>query len=438
MVLPFLVVAAAVVLLLLLIVVLKFNAFLALLLVAIGTGLAIGMEPAAVLASVQDGVGSTLAGLALILGLGAMLGGLVADSGAATTITRRMRALFGDRYLSWGMMVTGLLIGIPLFYTVGFVMVVPLIFTVARQTGLSYLHVGLPMVAALSVTHGFLPPHPAPVTVAGIYGADLQLVLLYGLLLAVPTIVLAGPVLARFFRRPLGHPPPELVAADPVPDEALPPLGTSIAVALSPVLLMALAGLTTWLPAHPLSAVLAFAGQPVMALLLAVMLGVFTLGRRRYPTLRETMESLLPPVRGVAMIMLIIAGGGAFKQVLIDSRISEQVITVLSGTAWSPLLLAWTIAAVLRIVLGSATVAGMTAAGIALPLIGQTGASPELLVLATGAGSLTCSHVNDTGFWLFKEYFGLTVGQTLRSWTLMETIVSVVGLAGCLLLEQVL
>jgi len=436
---PLLIVALGIALLLVLIMVFRFNAFLALLLVALGVGWAIGMPLLEVVESIQRGVGSTLGYLALILGLGAMLGELIADSGAALVITTRLRHLFGEKNIQWAMLLTGFLVGIPLFYTVGFLMLIPIIFAVARSTGFPLLYVGIPMISALSVTHGFLPPHPAPTAIVEFYGADINRTLLYGLLLAVPTVIVAGPFFARTLKHIRVEVPAHLYRME---EQAPHPPGfwTCVLTGLIPVFLMAGAALADLLleEGHWVRGVMGFLGHPVIALLAAVLVGTYTLGVRRGRSFRQVMENLTGAVKAIAMIMLIIAGGGAFKQVLVDSGISDYVVGLFRERAVSPLVMAWTIAAALRISLGSATVAALTAAGIAAPLVSQTAVSPELLVLATGAGSLTCSQVNDTGFWLFKEYFNLSIGQTFRSWTLMETIISVVGLAGCLLLDSIL
>ncbi len=434
---PLLIVAIGIALLLFLIMYLRVNTFLALILVALGVGIAIGMTPTAVVQSIQSGVGGTLGSLALILGLGAMLGALIAESGAAQTITQRLIDLFGLKNIQWAMMLTGFIVGIPLFYTVGFLMVIPIIFAIAKTTKLPLLYVGVPMIASLSVTHGFLPPHPAPTAIVEFYGADINLTLIYGLILAVPTVIIAGPLFAKTLKNITTRPPEELYKTKEIPPEQVPSFGVSVLTGLVPVLLMAASAIAKLtLPKESLALkILEFIGDPVMALFIAVWIAIYTLGIRAGRKLPEIMDSLVDSVKAIAMIMLIIAGGGALKQVLIDSGISNYIVDMMTGVNISPLILAWTIAAALRIALGSATVAALTAAGIAVPLVSQMNVNPELLVLATGAGSLTFSQVNDTGFWLFKEYFNLSIGETFRSWTAMETIVSIIGLAGCLIMD---
>lgn len=434
---PLVIILLGIAVLLLLIMYGKVNTFLALVVVALGVGIAIGMEPKAVVKSIQSGVGSTLSDLALILGFGAMLGAIIAESGAAQVITNRLIRIFGIRYIQWAMVITGFIVGIPMFYSVGFLIVIPIIFAVTRATGLPILYVGIPMIASLSVTHGFLPPHPSPVAIVQFYKADINLTLLYGLPLAIVTVVIAGPIFGSTLKRIVTTPNYDLFKMPDIPAEQLPSFWVSVLTGLMPVLLMAFAAIVNLtLPVENAAyKFFAFLGDPVIALFVSLWIAIYTLGIRLGKPTTAIMNSLTDAVKASAMILLIIAAGGAFKQVLIDSGISKYIVGLMEGAHVSPIVLAWSIAAALRVALGSATVAGLTAAGIAAPLVTQTGANAELLVLATGAGSLMFSHVNDTGFWLFKEYFNLSIGQTLRSWTVMETIVSVVGLLGCLLLD---
>lgn len=434
---PLVIVIISIVVLLLLIIYGRINTFLALILVALGVGIAIGMPPKEVVKSIQSGVGSTLSDLALILGFGAMLGAMIAESGAAQVITNRLIKIFGIKHIQWAMLLTGFIVGIPLFYSVGFLIVIPIIFAVVNVTRLPLLYIGIPMIASLSVTHGFLPPHPAPTAIVQFYNADINMTLLYGLILAIPTVIIAGPIFGKTLKNINAVPNFNLYKMRDIPAEQLPPFWISVLVGLMPVLLMALSAIVNLsLPPDNLGfKILSFLGDPVIALFLSVWIAIFALGTQLGRRIPEIMDSLTDSVKASAMILLIIAGGGAFKQVLVDSGISDYIVSMMENVNVSPLFLAWSIAAALRITLGSATVAALTAAGIAAPLVSQTGANPELLVLVTGAGSLTCSQVNDTGFWLFKEYFNLSIGQTLRSWTLMETIVSVIGLIGCLILD---
>jgi gluconate transporter len=443
---PIIIVIAGIAALLFLIIGLRFNAFIALILVAIGVGLAQGMplicsETAniCVLKSIEEGVGGTLGQLALILGLGAMLGSLIADSGAAQNIANKLIDKFGLRYIQWSVIATGFIVGVPMFYNVGFIILIPIIFVIARSTGLPTLYIGIPMAASLSVTHGFLPPHPGPTAIAVMYNANIGLTLLYGLILAVPAIIIAGPLFGRLFRHSKTTVPDKLFPSVQIPPERIPSVGSSILVALSPVLLMTVATVAklTMSTDTTLYRLLSFIGEPISALLISLLVAIYALALRQGQSLKTTMDGMAESVKAIAMILLIIGGGGAFKEVLIDSGISSYIVDSFGDTDVSPLLLAWCIAAALRVFLGSATVAALTAGGIVAPMLG-TGVSPELLVLAIGAGSLTFSTVNDTGFWMFKEFFNLSILDTFKSSTLMETIISLVGLVGCLMLEAVI
>lgn len=411
---------------------------LAFLLVSITAGLLLGIPFDKIVGSVQKGIGDTLGSLVIIIAIGAMLGKLVAESGAAQKIAAVMMNAFGRRYVQWALVVTGFIIGIPLFYGVGFVLMVPLIFSVVYQYKLPAVYIGLPMLAALSVTFGFLPPHPSPSALVVQFHADMGLTLIYGLILAVPAIIIAGPVYSNFLKNIKSVPlqtfqPPSLSA------EELPGAFTSFLSALLPVILLMLTTLLTY--AFSLGAfqqVISFFAEPAIVMLISLAAATYTLGIQRGKSMKEVMHIYTEAVKDIAMILLIIGGAGALKQVLTDSGISGQIASQLNDVSVQPLVLAWLIAAVIRICVGSATVAGLTTAGIVAPLIVQTHSDPNLMVLAIGAGSLAFSHVNDSGFWLFKEYFNLSIKDTVRSWTAMETIVAVVGLAGVLLLDIIL
>lgn len=434
---PLLIVIGGILLLFLLIARFKLNAFISFIIVSLLVGLAEGMPLNTVVGSVQRGIGNILGDLLLILGFGAMLGKLVADSGAAQRITSQLIAKFGRKYIQWAVVLTGFIVGIPMFYSVGFVILVPLVFTVAAATGLPLLYVGVPMLASLSVTHGYLPPHPAPTAIVGMFQADFGKTLIYGIIVAIPAIVVAGPLLSRTFRNIQASPLKELVNPVLLEESEMPGSGISIFTALLPVLLIALATLGTYvLPPEGLALkVLTFLGNPVIAMLVAVLVAIYTLGLARGRSMQEVMQTVADGVQGIMMVTLVIAGAGALKEVLVDSGVSDYIAGLLKGSSVSPLILAWGIATVIRVCVGSATVAGLTAAGIVLPLVTEPGTSPELMVLAIGSGSLMLSHVNDSGFWLFKEYFNLSVSDTLRTWTLMETTVGLMGLLGVLVLN---
>ena len=422
---PLFIVLSGIVLLLILIAVVKLNSFISFIIVCLFVGVLRGMELQSIIDSIQTGIGKTLGYLVMILGLGAMLGKLVADSGAAQRITSKLIDKFGNKNIQWALVLTGFIVGIPMFYTVGFVILVPLVFTVAASTGLPLVYVGLPMLASLSVTHGFLPPHPAPTAIALMFKADIGKTLIYGIIIAIPTIILAGPLLTRKLKNVNATPLKEFYNPIILKDEEMPSMVISVLSALLPVLLIAFS--TILLNVLPedfmLNNIIAFIGDPIMAMLISVLVAIYTLGINRGRKMTEVMNSVASAISSITMVLLIIAGAGALNQILTDSGVSEYIGTLLSGSSISPLILAWLIATIIRICVGSATVAGLTAAGIILPLVSTTGVSPELMVIAIGAGSLMCSHVNDGGFWMFKEYFNLTVKETLSTWTVMETTV---------------
>jgi Gnt-I system high-affinity gluconate transporter len=433
---PVLLALGGIVALILLITYFKLDTFISFILVALGLGLAAGMSVPAIGKSIQAGIGSTLGDLVLIIGFGAMLGKLVADSGAAQRITQAIIAVFGVRHVQWGLALAGFIIGLPLFYNAGFIIVVPLIFAVANSTRLPILYVAIPMCSALSVAHGYLPPHPSPVAIAAQVKADLGLTLLYGILIAIPAIVVAGPLFGRTLRRYAYRPGDSPFQAPPEADPAqLPSLGVSLLTTLLPLLLFgATVAIKPLAGTNPLLQLLA---EPYIGMLLSVLLAVYLLGLRQGQTMKATMKRLEEAFKATSTILLIVAGAGALKQVLNDSQISRYIGEQLQYIPLSPLVLSWGIAGAIRVAVGSATVAGLTTVGVLAPLIAQGGAKPELMVLAVGAGSLMLSHLNDAGFWLFKEYFNLTIRETLQTWTVMETLVSVIGLIGVLLLDLV-
>ncbi len=417
----------------------KLNAFLSLLVVSVLAGLLLGMPAGSLSRSLQKGIGDTLGSLVIIITLGAMLGKLVAESGAAQRIASVMMGVFGPRYIQWALMVTGFVIGIPLFYNVGFVLMVPLIFTVVYQYKLPAVYIGLPMLASLSVTHGFLPPHPSPVALITQLHADMGITLLYGLLLAIPSVILAGPVYSLTLKN-INAVPLQAFQSKHLPEAALPGRFNSFFSALLPVLL--LIATSVLLPllgkSSRLQPGLVFISDPSIVMLIALFSATLTLGKATGLKISRVMTIFGDAVKDIAMILLIIAGSGALKEVLIASGVSNEIAQALQGLQIHPLLLGWLIAAIIRVCLGSATVAGLTTAGIMAPMMGHIQVHPSLLVLSIGAGSLMFSHVNDGGFWLFKEYFNLSVKQTLRSWSVMESIVSTVGLAGVFLLNLII
>ncbi len=418
----------------------KVSPFLSLLLVAIIAGALLGMQPQAILKSIEAGVGSTLGGLALIICLGAILGKILEEGGAAEKISTTLIKGFGQKNIQWAVMLTGFLVGIPLYYNAGFVILVPLVFSIARKTNLPLLYIAIPMAAALSTTHCFLPPHPGPVVLVNAFKADMGLTLVYGMAIAIPVVIVAGPFLGRLLKCVNVKSNNLSAVKTNDAEKKLPAAFPSFFIALLPVLLITLAVVAgNFLTEDSeLRKLLLFVGDSTIALLIAVLLASWQFGIRAGRSIDTTMKWLTEAISGIAIILLIITAGGVFKQVLTDSGTGNYIASFSSQWDMPPLLFAWIVTALLRVTIGSATVAGITAAGVVSPLVAQGNVSPELMVLAVGTGSVFGSHVNDTGFWMFKEFFHLTLRQTFFSWTVMETIISVLGLAGVMILDFII
>lgn len=416
----------------------KISPFLSLLIVAIIVGLFLGMHPSELVVSIEKGVGSTLGGLALIICLGAVLGKILEASGAINQITSNLIRNFGERYVQWAVLLTGFLVGLPLYYNAGFIILVPLVFSVARRTGLPLLYIAIPTAASLSATHCFLPPHPGPVVLVNAFSADLGLTLVYGLILVLPIVIIAGPFLGRLLKNIGATDNNTSFHEQPVEPTNPPSPFASFALALMPVVLISFAVVVnTFLKSDgTTTSIIQFFGNPTIALLTSVLLSVFFFGIRRGTDMSTVMKWLTEGITGIAMILLIITAGGVLKEVLIDSGTGEYITSFSSQWQINPYLFAWIITALLRIALGSATVAGLTAAGIVSPLVVAGQVSPELMVLTVGAGSVFGSHINDTGFWMFKEFFNLSLRETFLSWTVMESLISVLGLIGVLILQH--
>lgn len=433
-----LVLFSCIALLILLIAKWKWNPFLAFLTVSLLCGLLLGMPVTEVVASVNKGIGDTLASILVIIVLGAMLGRLVGESGAANRIAGTMRILFGEKYVTWAMAFTGFVIGIPLYYNVGFVLLVPIIFSMARYYKLSLVYVGLPVLTALSVMHGFLPPHPASMALAMQFHADIVKTFIYGIIIAIPAIIIAGPLFALMFKNKAPNDSPMDVPV--LTETATPGTFNSICSSLSPVLLIAFASVLGLVSKgnNFLTEVAGFLSQPAIAMLFSLIICSVSLGFSLGKSLKSLMHSYAESVKEIAMILLIIGSAGMLKQIVVDSSLSLEITNWMLNCPVQPLVLAWLITAGLRLCLGSATIAGLTAAGVLFPLVEKAGVSPELFVLAVGAGSLFGSHVNDTAFWMYKEYFNLTLKETFQSWTVMESMVSVIGLIGVLILQNII
>jgi Gnt-I system high-affinity gluconate transporter len=417
----------------------KVSPFLSLLIVAILAGFCLGMEPKAILKSIETGVGSTLGGLALIICLGAILGKILEVSGAAEQVSLTLINSFGQKYIQWAVLITGFLIGIPLYYNAGFVILVPLVFTIARKANLPLLYIAIPMAASLSTTHCFLPPHPSPVFLVKAFKADMGKTLIYGLAIAIPVVVLAGPLLGRMLQKIKVDIRSFFLTAEIPKEKKLPAVFPSFFIGLLPVILITLAVIAdNFLGDTILRKALVFVGDPTIALLIAVSIAIWYLGLKAGESMETTMKWLNQAISGIAVIVLIITAGGVFKQVLQDSGAGNYIASFSSKWQMPPLIFGWVVTALLRVTIGSASVAGIAAAGVVSPLVATGVVSPELMVLAVGTGSVFGSHINDSGFWMFKEFFNLSLKQTFLSWTVMETTISILGLIGVLILQWII
>lgn len=415
----------------------KVSPFLSLLLVAIIYGLFLGMSPEKLLKTIETGVGSTLGGLALIICLGAVLGKVLEESGAAEKIAVTLIKSFGEKNIQWAVLLTGFLIGIPLYYNAGFIILVPLVFMLAKKTGLPLLYIAIPMAASLSTTHCFLPPHPGPVVLVNAFKADMGKTLLYGICIAIPAVIIAGPMLGRQLKR-ISSSDLNLVSSS-ASSKILPATLPSFLIALLPVILITFSVIAeNFLLPGMLQTVLLFIGNSTIALLVSVIVAFLYFGIVQKVKIETQMQWLSTAISNIAMILLIITAGGVFKQVLTDSGTGDYISSFSKEWNMPPLIFAWIITALLRVMIGSATVAGITAAGVVAPLLAQHNVSPELMVLAVGSGSVFGSHINDSGFWMYKEFFKLSLKQTFLSWTVMETVISIVGLIGVLILNTIL
>ncbi|MCY7900555.1 gluconate:H+ symporter [Bacillus inaquosorum] len=438
---PILIVAVGVLILLFLIIKVKLNTFVSLIVVSFLVAIGLGMDINKIVLSIEAGIGGQLGHLALVFGLGAMLGRLVSDAGGGYRIAITLIDKFGRKRIQAAVVIASFIIGIALFFEVGLVLLIPIVYAIAKELKMPFLYLGIPMAAALNVTHGFLPPHPAPTAISVAYGAHIGQVLLFGIIIAVPTTVIAGPLFNKFAmkRFPSAYQKSgNLSALGPRKEFQLdetPGFGISVVTSLFPVIFMAIATVfSLLLKEHSREKdIIEFIGTPGTAMLISLLLALYTMGYARKIPMKEISKSLSESISQIAMMLLIIGGGGAFKQVLIDGGVGDYVADLFSQTNMSPLLVAWIIAAVLRLCLGSATVAALTTAGMAAPLMEAGSVNPALMVLATGAGSVIACHVNDAGFWMVKEFFGLSMKETFQTWTLLTTVLSVTGL-GCVLL----
>ncbi|WP_050465395.1 GntP family permease [Herbaspirillum autotrophicum] len=422
----------------------KMNPFIVLIVVSLILGLAVGMPMGAIVKSFETGVGNTLGHIALVVGLGTMLGKMMAESGGAERIATTMIDAFGEKNVHWAMMTVAFIVGLPVFFEVGFVLLIPIAFNVAKRTGTSMVMVGIPMVAGLSVVHGLIPPHPAALLAVTAYNADIGRTILYALMVGIPTAIIAGPIFGKLMSKYVIPNPDnplisQFVEADRKGD--LPGFGITLFTILLPVALMLIGSWADlfFTPKTFANDFLRLIGNSVIALLIATLVSFYTFGKRRgfnrEAILKFTNECLGP----IASITLVVGAGAGFGRILMDGGVSKAIVGIATDAHLSPLLLGWFVAALIRVATGSATVAMTTACGIVAPIVSIAGgARPELMVLATGAGSLILSHVNDGGFWLVKEYFNMTVPQTFKTWTVCETLISVIALLLTLALSTVI
>lgn len=434
----FFTIAICIVLLILLISWIKCNTFIAFLIVSLSGGLMLGMPIERIPGAIQKGVGDTLGTLLMVILFGAMIGKLVAESGAAQRISDVLLKAFGEKRITWALVLTGFIVGIPLFYNVGFVLLVPLIFSIVYRLKLPAVYVGVPMLAALSVTHGLLPPHPSPAALVNQLHADMGKTLLYGMCIAIPTIIVAGPLFATTLKK-MNVEPLQTFKPKVMEHASLPGFINSIITCLLPVFILLI---TTYFNLNRTSAsipgIIQFISDPSMLMFISMIYATMALGLFRGNSIANIMNTYADSIKDVLMIILIVSGAGALKEVFVQSGVSVQLGVAFNQLQIPPLILGWLISAIIRVAMGSATVAGLTTAGIIAPVVVATHTDPSLMVLAVGSGSLMFSHVNDSGFWLFKEYFNLSIRQTLKSWSLMETIVSVMGLMGVLIIDYLM
>ncbi|WCJ52563.1 gluconate:H+ symporter [Lentilactobacillus buchneri] len=437
---PLLIVAIGVALLVFLITVVKLNTFLSLVITSFIVALMLQIPVAKIPLSIETGIGGQLGHLAIIFGFGSMLGKLVSDSGGGYRIAHTLIEKFGKRHIQIAVVLAAFIVGLALFFEVGLVVLLPIIFVIARELDLPLMYLGIPMAATLNVTHAFLPPHPAPTAISGILHAPLGQVLLIGIVVSIPTIIVAGPLFNMFlhkvypkvYRRNIDI--STLGKFKEFEIEDTPGFGISALTSMMPVILIALATIMSFiLPAtNPINEGIQFVGAPDAAMLISLVFAIYTMGLARNKKMQEISESMVTAIKQIVMMLLIIGGGGAFKQVLMDGGIAKYISDIFTNMNMSPLIAAWIVAALLRVSLGSATVASLTAAGLVAPLVASSGASPVLMVLAVGAGSVFADHVNDAGFWMIKEYFGLTLKETFLSWTTLTSVLSVTGLLSVL------
>ena len=418
----------------------KMNAFVALILASLAAGLCAGMDLPNIATSFGQGVGAVLSSVAMVIGLGAILGKMLGESGGAEVIANTITNAFGDKRLPWAIVVIALIVGLPVFFPVGVVLLTPIVIAVARRSGANFLSVSLPMIAGLSAAHGLIPPHPGPMVAIEVLKADPGITVLYSLILAVPAAILAGPVYAKWISTRIPNVAIPTNTGTTSTPTSRPGFAITVFTVALPVLLMLFSTIADLLlpKGNPLRAIANFIGSPIVALTVSVLVSFFTFGIARGFNSAQILKFSEDSLGPTAAALLIVGAGGGFNRILVASGVGDVISNAADYAELSPLALGWGVAALIRIATGSATVAITTAAGIVAPIVGHQPVNVELLVVVMGAGSLIASHVNDGGFWFVKEYLGLTVPQTFRTWTVIETIIAIIGLLGGLALNQIL
>jgi len=430
-----LVVIAGISLLLFLIIRSKLHAFVALLLVSLLVGIGAGMPLEKVIESIQNGMGGTLGFVAVVVGLGAMFGQMLEVSGGAERLAQTLIKKFGESKAQWALGITGFIVAIPVFFDVGFIILVPIVYGLAKKTGRSLLYYGIPLLAGLAVTHSFIPPTPGPIAVANLIGADLGWVILFGFIAGIPAMIVAGPIFGKYIAAKIHATIPAYMdVKEKEYDKELPSFGLISSIILIPlVLILANTVSGAVLPeGSGWRTFFTFLGHPFVALTIATLLAFYFLGQKRGFSKQEVQDIATKALEPAGIIILVTGAGGVFKQILVDSGVGKVLADAMSASSLPPIVLAFIIAALVRVSQGSATVAMVTSAGLMAPLIetlALTGPVLGLIVIAIAAGATILSHVNDSGFWLVNRYLGLDVKDTLKSWTMMETIIAIVGFA---------
>jgi high-affinity gluconate transporter len=435
--LPIIWVALGVALLLFLNMKVKLNGVLALLISALFVGIANGLTLPDVIASIKQGFGGTLGSLALIIGFGAVLGKLMVDSGAAQRVATTLLDKFGVKNVEWAILIVGSIFGVSVFYEVAFIILAPLVISIALEAKIPYLRLGITMVAAATMAHSIFPPQPGPVALVEAYGADMGMVYILGLVVVIPAVICAGIILPRMLKN-LDRPVPQLLKKEKeFSDEEMPSFAVSLIVPLIPALIITAATILNYFIKEGSTTyqIVNFIGSAEISLMIAVLVAFYTFGIKVGRTMNEIMKSFSGAIEGIAMIIFIVGSGGAFKQIILNSGVGDSIASLMQNSSISPLIMAWLITAMIRIATGTGVVSAITAAGIVGPLIHTFDVNPVLMVLATAAGSNTITHVNDASFWLFKEYFNLSIKETFKTWGLLLFVNSIVGLGIVLILD---